>query len=270
MINRYSRLVISFILFGAGLAHFFAPEQFIPSVPPSLGNAEFWVFITGVLEIAAIIGLFFPRLRLLTGYLLVLYFISILPAHFEMVISGASIFGFSDKNFFIFRIFLQPIPIFLAWFARKGKGESIFKGLQTFENNLQVRWNKENAWLSKWMLAAAFYNLAWGYWVVVYPTQSFILFGMNPPEYLFIWQSVGMIVGVFGIGYAIAALDEQKHYPIVLVGALGKLFGPIGFIQNYLQGNIPLNFGTHLLFNDLIWWPAFWTILFVIYKKNRA
>ena len=41
---------------------------------------------------------------------------------------------------------------------------------------------------------------------------------------------MGMIVGVYGIGYLIAARDPRTHWPIVLVGLLGKVFGPIGFV----------------------------------------
>jgi hypothetical protein len=66
-----------------------------------------------------------------------------------------------------------------------------------------------------------------------------------------------MIVGVYGIAYYFASMDLVRYYPILLIGTLGKIFGPIGFIYHYSNGNIPLEFGTLLLFNDLIWWPSF-------------
>jgi hypothetical protein len=52
-----------------------------------------------------------------------------------------------------------------------------------------------------------------------------------------------MLVGVYGIGYAIAAFDPWRHWPIVLVGLLGKLLGPIGLAQAVAEGTLPLAFG---------------------------
>ena len=45
-----------------------------------------------------------------------------------------------------------------------------------------------------------------------------------------------MIVGVYGVGYATAALDPSRHWPVVLVGLLGKIFGPIGFLSAVVGG----------------------------------
>ena len=47
---------------------------------------------------------------------------------------------------------------------------------------------------------------------------------------------VGMIVGVYGIGYIIASARPLVHWPIILVGFLGKIFGPIGFTKALIEG----------------------------------
>lgn len=70
-----------------------------------------------------------------------------------------------------------------------------------------------------------------------------------------------MIVGVYGIGYWVAASDPQRHWPIVLVGFLGKIFGPIGFLDAYMAGVFNLKFGLTIITNDLIWWIPFYLIL---------
>src|SRR5215468_2521786 len=85
-------------------------------------------------------------------------------------------------------------------------------------------------WMSGVLWAAAVYNLLWGGCVVLFPLQPFRWLGMPLPNYPQIWQCVGMIVGVYGIGYACAARDPLRHWPIVLVGLLGKIFGPLGFL----------------------------------------
>jgi small multidrug resistance pump len=108
---------------------------------------------------------------------------------------------------------------------------------------------------------AAVYNLIWGMVAVLYPFESFEVFGMQPPLYPQLWQCIGMIVGVYGVGYWLAANNPMVHWPIVLVGFFGKLFGSIGFAKALISGELPLEFGLNIIFNDLIWLIPFLMIL---------
>lgn len=113
-----------------------------------------------------------------------------------------------------------------------------------------------------WVLrAAGVYNVLWGGWVILFPRAIFDLAGIPPVNYIEIWQCVGMIVGVYGVGYWIAARDPVTHWPIVLVGLLGKVLGPIGFLGAAMRGRLPWAFGLTNLTNDLIWWIPFALIL---------
>lgn len=123
-------------------------------------------------------------------------------------------------------------------------------------------------WMSVVLWIAAFYNIAWGAWVVLFPLAAFRLLGMPLPNYPQIWQCVGMIVGVYGVGYACAAPNPQRHWPIVLVGLLGKLCGPLGFLVAACQGQLPWRFAYLLLFNDIIWWVPFARILFSVRSRK--
>jgi hypothetical protein len=78
-----------------------------------------------------------------------------------------------------------------------------------------------------------------------------------------------MIVGVYGLGYLVAAGDPVRHWPIVLVGLLGKVFGPIGFAWAVWQGRLPLAFGATIVFNDLIWWAPFAALLWHAAARHR-
>ena len=108
---------------------------------------------------------------------------------------------------------------------------------------------------------AAIYNLAFGAGAVLFPSIWFELAGLAQPNYPSLWQCIGMIVGVYGVGYWIAANDPKTHWPIVLVGLLGKVFGPIGFLLAASRGELPWRFGVVILTNDLIWWWPFASIL---------
>ena len=116
---------------------------------------------------------------------------------------------------------------------------------------------------------AAVYNILWGIWVVIFPNQFFELIGMQPVNHTFIWQCLGMIVGVYGLGYWWASFDYLRHWPIVAIGLLGKILGPVGFVINYFSGNIPVKFIYTLITNDLIWWIPFAIILIDVHKKTK-
>ena len=117
---------------------------------------------------------------------------------------------------------------------------------------------------------AAIYNLVWGGFVSLFPLALFRSAELPPPNYPMIWQCVGMVVGVYGVGYAIAATDPFRHWPITLVGLLGKILGPIGFLQNALSGKLPWRAGWVNITNDLVWWLPFTGILIGAYRFHHA
>jgi hypothetical protein len=118
------------------------------------------------------------------------------------------------------------------------------------------------------LLSAAVYNVAWGTFVVLFPSLPFQWMGVESPNYPALVQCLGMIVGVYGVGYAIAAFDPIRHWPIVLVGLLGKLFGPIGFALAASRGELPWVAGLTIVTNDLIWWTPFVMVLFSAWRAN--
>lgn len=135
----------------------------------------------------------------------------------------------------------------------------------------QKRSTTHPRWMTTVLKLAGIYNVLWGVLTVLYPGWLFDLTGLDTPAYPFIWQCVGMIVGVYGLGYWIAASDPFRHWPIVLVGFLGKIFGPMGYVQGVFLADAPVigtitnpvppEFGVALITNDLIWWVPFAMIL---------
>jgi peroxiredoxin len=116
-------------------------------------------------------------------------------------------------------------------------------------------------WMRQTLLAAGIYNVLWGAFAVLFPSAIFNWLNMPQPNYPQFWQCIGMIVGVYGLGYAIAAFDPARHWPIVLVGFLGKVFGPLGMVKALWTGELPWGFALNCVTNDLIWWIPFALIL---------
>ncbi|HZN35015.1 MAG TPA: SelL-related redox protein [Pirellulaceae bacterium] len=125
-------------------------------------------------------------------------------------------------------------------------------------------------WIVWSLRAAGIYNLVWGAWVILFPAAFWSWLELPQPNYPALWQCIGMVIGVYGVGYWIAARDPARHWPIVLVGWLGKVLGPIGMLYAALRGNLPWSFGIVNVWNDLIWWWPFSAALYYAWRANSA
>jgi hypothetical protein len=125
------------------------------------------------------------------------------------------------------------------------------------------------AWMTPTLRVAGVYNVLFGIWAVLLPEAFFRFSEMPLPNYPELWQCVGMVVGVYGVGYWIAGNDPYRHWPIILVGLLGKVFGPIGYLQAFAKGSFTLKAGLLNVTNDVIWWVPFGLILLGAWRHHH-
>lgn len=104
------------------------------------------------------------------------------------------------------------------------------------------------------LLLAAAYNLAFGAWAGFWPRSFFSIFQLDQPKYPSVWACLGMVVGLYGLAYAYAALRLDAARPLVMLGLLGKILGPLGWVLTVQSGEWPLRTLTLIVFNDLVWW----------------
>ena len=105
--------------------------------------------------------------------------------------------------------------------------------------------------------AAAAYNVAFGLWAALWPRSFFTLFELDPPRYPSIWACLGMVVGLYGVGYTYAAWRMERARPFLAIGLAGKLLGPAGWLSVVSSGEWPVRTITLIVFNDVIWWVPF-------------
>jgi hypothetical protein len=104
---------------------------------------------------------------------------------------------------------------------------------------------------------AAAYNIGFGLWTVLAPRGFFDLFRLAPPRYPAIWSTLGMVLGLYGLLYAYAALHLDWARPVVAVGLAGKTLGPIGWILAVHAGELPVRTFALIAFDDIVWWLPF-------------
>lgn len=106
---------------------------------------------------------------------------------------------------------------------------------------------------AKWVKFSAFYNLLIGGSIVFLPNLLFSISHYPSPNYIILWQCLGMTVAVVGFGIYLASKDLSGNKNILLLGILGKLLGPV-ILGGYgvVIGQLPLIFLPVIIF-DLIW-----------------
>ena len=106
-------------------------------------------------------------------------------------------------------------------------------------------------------IAAAAYNIAFGIWTALVPQAFFEIFRLPPPRYPSIWACLGMVVGLFGVGYAYAAIRLDRARPFIAIGLAGKILGPAGWFLAVGSAELPVRTFPLIVFNDLLWWFPF-------------
>ena len=110
-----------------------------------------------------------------------------------------------------------------------------------------------------WFYVAALYNAAWGAAVVAFPAPLSRLAGLEGAAVIPLVQVIGMMVGVFAIGYYLLAREPLRYAGLIWIALAGKTLGPAGFVYYAIAGLLPWRFGWICVFNDIIWWPVFWS-----------
>jgi hypothetical protein len=111
------------------------------------------------------------------------------------------------------------------------------------------------------LLAAGFYHICFGALSNIFPHLWFDWLGVDRPNPALLWHAVGVMIGVLGVGFVLAARNPISHWLIVLTGFLKFSLGIVGFGTKIAQHDLPLRAMWMMAMNDLIWWGPFLAIL---------
>jgi len=104
------------------------------------------------------------------------------------------------------------------------------------------------------------YNLLAGASMILFYHEGFKHLGIPKPEFSLPIQLVGLLVGLFGIGYLIVERAPVENRNILLLGFLSKLLGPLLAVGYIIKGDLPLSMIPVLFFADTIYLIPFWLI----------
>lgn len=110
---------------------------------------------------------------------------------------------------------------------------------------------------------SAFYNLLIGGSIVLIPDLLFKISDYTVPNYLILWQCLGMTVAVVGYGMYLASSNLNQNRNLLILGILGKLFGPV-----ILGGYGVITRQLPLIFLPVIIFDLLWSILYSVIIKS--
>ncbi|MGB5967522.1 MAG: DoxX family protein [Spirulinaceae cyanobacterium] len=115
------RVILAVGIIVPGILHFLLPEPFVKIVPEILPFPLALVYVTGIWEILAGIGLLIPSVSRSAAWSLVILLVAVYPANINMAINNISLGGVSDSPWFhAIRLPLQFVLIAWAyWYTKK-------------------------------------------------------------------------------------------------------------------------------------------------------
>ena len=123
-------------------------------------------------------------------------------------------------------------------------------------------------WIKTLLNTAGIYHIIWGLSVILFPTFYFDLIQIPHPNYIELWQWMGLFSSIFGIGFIIISNNPMHHWPLIFIGFSLKICSIIGFLIGYFKGHLVGSVFNMNILNDLIWAIPFGIILYKVYMEN--
>lgn len=126
-----------------------------------------------------------------------------------------------------------------------------------------ISMNEQNPlkpWMHLLLKFAGGYNIVAGASMFLFYHEGFKLLGIPKPEIALPIQLVGLLVGLFGIGYLMVERAPVENRNILLLGFLSKLLGPLLAVGYVIKGDLPVTMLPILFFADTIYLIPFWLI----------
>jgi hypothetical protein len=126
------------------------------------------------------------------------------------------------------------------------------------------------AWMRWVLLSAACYHLLFAVWSNCWPHLWFDWLGVARPNHVIMWRGMGLVVGLLGLSFLLAATNPVAHWLVILIGFVKFSIGILGFGLKIMQGSAPIQTFWIMAIDDLIWWGPFLWILWAILRAHSG
>lgn len=121
-------------------------------------------------------------------------------------------------------------------------------------------------WMRQLLRFVAVYNVLAGIGMLFFYHEGYKLLGLTKPNLNLPIQLVGVLVGLFGVGYWLVAANPIENRNVLMLGFWSKALGSVLGLYYLAIGKMPLVFLPILFFADIIYLPPFVVILRRLYR----
>ncbi len=125
-------------------------------------------------------------------------------------------------------------------------------------------------WMRYLLRFVGVYNLLAALTMLVFYHESFKFLGVAKPQLMLPVQLVGILVGLFGVGYLLVASNPVENRNLLTLGFLSKALGSALGVGYVVLGKLPPMFLLILFFADIMYLPPFWIIMRRLYAIARS
>jgi uncharacterized membrane protein len=113
--SKRARVGVTLFFIFTAVGHFVTTEAMAEMIPPSIPYRIELIYVTGVLELLGAIGVWIPRLVRITGLLLIIMLIGLLPANIYSALNRVEYGGHgAGPAYLLVRV---PFQLFVIWWT---------------------------------------------------------------------------------------------------------------------------------------------------------
>jgi hypothetical protein len=121
-------------------------------------------------------------------------------------------------------------------------------------------------WMTRLLWFVGGYNLLAGVGMFAFYHEGYKLLGIVKPQLNLPIQLVGVLVGLFGVGYWLVAAKPVENRNLLMLGFWSKALGSLLGLYYVAVGKLPPLFLVILFFSDIVYLPPFVAILRRLYR----
>jgi uncharacterized membrane protein len=122
---KRARVGLSLFFLFTAIGHFIKTKEMAAMLPEFVSYRVAIIYVTGILEVLGAIGVWIPRLTRLTGFLLILMLIGILPSNIYSAINRVDFGGHGAGP--VYLLVRVPFQLFVIWWVYFATGQKWFR-----------------------------------------------------------------------------------------------------------------------------------------------